>query len=230
MNTTEELIGRVIVSIQRAEALQSKIDTSVLDLDGMSSPKVRHFYNNICSYPDTRYLEVGTAGGSTIISALYKNSIQKALGMDLFLEEKNGTLGRDKFMSNCLKILGKCPQELNTKENNSDFNFYTGDCFQFDNNLTDVKYNVYMYDAGHSVEDHRLSMSKFLDVLDDRFIMIVDDWNDHRVQQGTMLGLQETSLNVKFHNYRPAKQGSTPPSWGDLKEWWNGTMIFVLEK
>lgn len=228
MNTVEELIGRAVVSIQKAESLVSKIDKSILEMEGMSSPKVRHFYNNICSYPDTRYLEVGTAGGSTIISALYNNTPQKALGMDLFLELKNGVNGREKFISNCEQKLGRVPQEIT--QGDSDFAFYTGDCFQFDNNLVKNKFNVYMYDAGHEIEDHRLAMLKFLDVLEDRFIMIIDDWNDHRVQQGTQLGLQESGLKVRFSNARPARIGATPPSWGDLSEWWNGTMILVLEK
>lgn len=41
--------------------------------DRMSSPKVRHLLNNLCSLPSTSYLEIGTWKGSTWISALFQN-------------------------------------------------------------------------------------------------------------------------------------------------------------
>ena len=52
---------------------ESKITQEVLDVVGMSSPKVRHFLNNICNRPGTRYLEIGSHFGSTLISAVRRH-------------------------------------------------------------------------------------------------------------------------------------------------------------
>ena len=41
----------------------------------MSGEKTRHFYNNICSMPDARYLEVGVWKGSSFCSAMCNNTM-----------------------------------------------------------------------------------------------------------------------------------------------------------
>ncbi len=69
----------VQTSIELAYQGSSSLTQQILNIDGMSSPKVRHFLNNLCSLPGTSYLEIGWKG-STWISALYGNkaTIQQA--------------------------------------------------------------------------------------------------------------------------------------------------------
>jgi hypothetical protein len=71
----QELIQYVQLSVENAERGQSKLTPEILTIDGMSSPKIRHFLNNICSYPGASYLEIGCWKGSTFVSALYKNPL-----------------------------------------------------------------------------------------------------------------------------------------------------------
>src|SRR5579872_3190335 len=57
--TSDILINHVQKSIKNAERGISKLSKDVLGIDGLSSSKVRHFLNNICSIPGTNYLEIG---------------------------------------------------------------------------------------------------------------------------------------------------------------------------
>jgi len=224
MSTIEELIGRVIISLRKAEDQASGLPEEILKMEGMSSPKVRHFLNNICSYPDTKYLEVGTAAGSTHISALYGNTFESVVASDLWVEIKNEG-GKQAFLDNCQQYLGGQPTE-----EKSDWQLITGDCFEIDPSELPQDINVYFFDGGHEVEDHYKAIKHFKSALAKNFIMIIDDWNDHRVQQGTAKAIDEGDYNIGFSYYCKAKPGSTPPSWGDMKEWWNGLMILVMEK
>ena len=74
VNDSEQaLIEHVLSSIEKAKAHSSRLTEEVLTLDGMSSPKVRHFLNNLCSLPNATYLEVGCYRGSTWLASLFNN-------------------------------------------------------------------------------------------------------------------------------------------------------------
>ena len=73
---SKKFIKKIHDSFRYANNKESKINNDILDIEGMSGVKSRHFFNNICSCDDTRYLEIGSFHGSTFSSALYKNKIQ----------------------------------------------------------------------------------------------------------------------------------------------------------
>ena len=60
-------------SLSNAENNISNISQEIIDLDGMSGTKTRHFYNNLLNTDDARYLEIGVWKGSSTCSAMYKN-------------------------------------------------------------------------------------------------------------------------------------------------------------
>ena len=219
--SSAELTGRVVISTNLAKNGRSKLDDKMLSYTGMSSPKIRHFLNNICSFPLTNYLEVGLATGSTMLSALWKNEHVVSYGADLWLESKNDKTGEEDFKRNYAEILGTMRTKL-----------YSGDCFKMlkQPGFFEDKINVFLYDGGHSVEDHALALTYFEPILAQNFVMIIDDWNDDRVQKGTVLGLKKSNFRVIYEQFAPAKIGSTPPHWGDMNEWWNGIAMLVMEK
>ena len=53
------LIKHVEEMLSLADNYKSNVTPEILNMDGMSGKKTRHFYNNICSMKDTRYLEIG---------------------------------------------------------------------------------------------------------------------------------------------------------------------------
>ena len=85
-----------------AENLKSKLSDEVLEIEGMAGYKTRHFYNNICSMPNTVYLEIGCFKGSSLCSAMYKNSIQCVAIDNWSLWEGP----KDEFLTNYNKFKG----------------------------------------------------------------------------------------------------------------------------
>ena len=72
-----DLIRKYIDHVEKAgvdaEKCRSKCSTDIMDLDGMSGVFTRHFYNNVVSMENTRYLEIGTWKGSSTCSAMFGN-------------------------------------------------------------------------------------------------------------------------------------------------------------
>ena len=184
-----------------------------LSNQGMSSTKNRIFLNELLSQDsnEINYLEIGTWLGSTFISALFNNSLKSAIAIDNF-SQFSGTM--TDFMTNC------------TKSNLSNFKFINSDCFNLSatdkNIIKDV--NVYFYDGDHTHEDQRKALTYYIDVLQNVFIFIVDDWNHVPTKTGTRAGLLETSLIVHKDWELPANYN------GDRDNWWNGLYVAVCEK
>ena len=61
-----KLIEHINTSLLKADNYTSKINDEILNIGGMTGKKTRHFYNNICSMDDARYLEIGTWKGSSL--------------------------------------------------------------------------------------------------------------------------------------------------------------------
>ena len=66
----------------------------------MSGKKTRHFYNNICSMKNSRYLEIGTWKGSTLCSAMCNNKM-KCVAIDNW-SQFNGP--KNEFLKNLINL------------------------------------------------------------------------------------------------------------------------------
>jgi hypothetical protein len=206
------LIDRVNDSIEKGEALQSKLTPDILNIEGMSSSKVRCFLNNLVK-ENTRYFEIGCWKGSTLISALYGNEPAFSVATDNFTEWTGGHYGEPKkeFYTNCKKYLGYIP------------NFYECDCFSI--NLESINnINCYFYDGNHSADAHERAIIHFLPCLDNIFILIVDDWNFDWISNATRSGIKKADLKIHAEWVLPADYA------GDRAKWWNGIGVYVLEK
>lgn len=204
------LIDHVRASIAAAERRESKLPDTVLKIDGMSSPKVRHFLNNLCSFSTCRYLEIGTWKGSTLISALYGNSVECATAIDNF-SEFGGP--RDEFRDNCSKYIPS-----------GGYRFFDADCFEIDKHLLQHPFNTYFYDGPHSFGGQMKAFTYFDDLMSDPFIAVVDDWNLKRVKQGTRAAFEQLGYSPIFEAELPAKRN------GDMRRWWNGLYVAVVSK
>jgi precorrin-6B methylase 2 len=192
-------------SIARAELGESKLPPDALNIVGWSSPKIKHFLNNICSLPDTNYLEIGCWQGSTFISALYGNNVN-AVGID------NCSIfdGHGLFEINCKRFL------------NGGYTFINKDCFAVDLS-TLPKFDVYFYDGGHTEEAQEKALTYFDPVLKDKCIIIIDDWNWPDVQNGTSKALQKLGYKIE-HRVEFTNGGN------DGSHWWNGLLILLINK
>ena len=207
------LIEHVKRSIKNAEVGKSNLTKEVLHLSGLSSSKVRHLLNNLCTLPNSYYLEIGVYQGSTFISALYNNTntLIDAIAIDNWSEFG---FQKDVFLNNCIHYLDK-----------NSFRFYESDSFSVNlNDIFNQPVTIYFYDGNHSVEAQRKAFTYFDAIFADIFIAVVDDWNWEQVKVPTKKAFVELGYTVLFERELPARYV------GDLENWWNGIYIAVIQK
>jgi hypothetical protein len=197
---------------------ESKISKEILELDGMTGKMTRHFYNAVCSAPETRYLEIGTWKGSSICSAIYKNT-GKFTCIDNF-SEFSSTTTRFDLMKNLDRFRG-------------DNNIIFVEEDSFDVNVAELpKFNIYLYDGDHSRKAHEMALTYYISCLDDTFIFIIDDWNWPDVRGGTIDAIKKLGLNIIHYKEIRTSYDDTqpPPDNPERIKWHNGMGIFVLQK
>lgn len=207
------LIEHVKSSIENAKRGVSKLTPDVLRIQGMSSAKGRHFLNNLCQLPETRYLEIGVWQGSTWVSALYGNSknVVHATAIENW-SEFGGP--KEAFLKNCSRFLPDIS-----------YSYVSADSFKLDkSSLFSLPINIYFYDGEHSELSQELALTYYNDVLDDLFILIVDDWNFKKVQNGTFKAISKLKYNVLFSEVLPSAR------LNDSENWWNGMYVAVIRK
>lgn len=200
---------------QNAESNISKITSDIINLDGMTGTKTRHFYNNLLSVDNMRYLEIGTWKGSSVCSAMIGNKA-RVICIDNW-SEFGGP--KNEFMANFNKFKGE-----------NDALFIESDCFKVDIS-TLPKFNIYMYDGNHTDESHYKALTHYYNCLDDTFIYIVDDWNWKCVRDGTKSAIEKLDLKVLYEKeIRLTNDDSHTPSHIARTSWWNGIYVTILQK
>lgn len=208
-----QLIAHVQTSIANAEQGLSKLTSDVLAIEGYSSSKGRHLLNNLCSLPNTNYLEIGCWKGSTWVASLFGNSatMASAVAIDNW-SELSGP--KEAFAQNCETFL-----------QNYVYRFLSTDCFSL--NLSSVfsePVTIYFYDGAHSERDQELAFTYYNEVLDDVFITVIDDWNFSSVPLGTRKAFQKLQYEILFETVLPARWNA------DRENWWNGLYVAVIRK
>tara|TARA_B100000123_G_C25736728_1_gene431812 strand:+ start:2196 stop:2855 length:660 start_codon:yes stop_codon:yes gene_type:complete len=215
------LIKHVEDCLSLADEYKSKVTPEILNMDGMSGIKTRHFYNNICSMKEASYLEIGTWKGSSICSAMCNNKMS-CLAIDNWSE-----FGCPKkiFLENFNKFKG---------ENNA--TFIEKNCWDIDVSKL-KKFNIYMYDGNHTERSHFSALNHYLPCLYDEFIYLIDDWNWEDVRNGTNKSIKDNKCEILYQKEIFTNQNGSP-AWGPGEgnrfgkdgDWHNGISIFVLKK
>jgi predicted O-methyltransferase YrrM len=211
-------ITKIKEAYETALKEESKLCKEILALDGMSGKLTRHFYNAVCSAPDTRYLEIGTWKGSSICSAMYKNT-GKFICIDNFSD----------FASTATRL--ELFKNLDTFRGDTNVTFIEENAFEVD--VAELpKFNIYLYDGDHAREAHAKALTHYISCLDDTFIYLVDDWNWSLVRDGTYDAIKELGLKTAYFIEVRTTMDDTHPEVGDPGriQWHNGIGIFVLQK
>jgi len=206
----EFILNHINTCIRKAENNESNINHDILNYSGMSGNKTRNFYNNICSLPDCRYLEIGTYHGSYSISALYKNKIDAVFidNWSLFDGDKN--------------IFYDAINKYNT---GSKITVFDNDSFKINLNEIENKFNVYLYDGGHSYEEQYKAISYYKTKLEENCIILIDDWNRTEVRNGTLDAFKDLNIKIKF-KYEILTQ--EPHYIHGADNWWDGIGMFII--
>jgi len=237
----DDMVEHARHAITNARRGVSKLISSpvVLKLEGMSDSLVRHFLNNVAAAPGTRYLEVGTFRGSTLVSALKYNEavVDSAVAIDtwwnLHPTDAGVTYDGQESLRHCIAAV-----EEHFISRGGSVTILRGDFRSPDLDWAAVEenaraasigkagtFNTYLYDGPHGEIDHYNALKGMLPKLESTFIFMVDDFNLPGVSAGTFRAIEELGLVV---------------AWGDVLgggrdgnvdgAWHNGFWVAVLHQ
>ena len=97
------------------------------------------------------------------------------------------------------------------------------------------RYNVYLFDGPHAMQDQYDGLALAAPALEDSFVFIVDDWNWAEVREGTRAAITATGMNSEYEievltsddNVHPGEKGFAT---NETSDWHNGYFISVLTK
>lgn len=208
MSFVEDLTLHIENAFAKAEREESNLANGVLNMEGLSGIKTKHFYNNLVNREGVRYLEIGTWKGSSVCSAMCGNKA-KVLCIDNW-SEFGGP--KDEFLKN-----------FNEYKGENDASFLESDSFNVDVSQL-PKFNIYMYDGNHTRESHYRALMHYHECLDDIFVFVVDDWNVQHIRDGTYDAIRHLKLTILYE-----KEIFTPENM-TWQTWWNGIYVAILQK
>lgn len=236
MDQVTKYIERVEAALDCANNRRTKLTSNQLDgVKGLSGKKIRILLNELVK-EDTNYLEVGVFTGSTFINAMYGNKPNSATAIDSFSAKDSWEMDMKVDVQYYgIKIKnGLMLHFLESCEENGvvDFTCVQSDCFDLlppdKNDLEEI--NTYLFDAGHTKEDHTKAITYYLNNLSDIFIYIVDDWNTEAVRDGTRAGFEAGFVKVHKEWEIHANTQVVDGQFRYDPDWWNGYYIAVCEK
>jgi hypothetical protein len=219
--TDPDLAGIVRHSLEQAIAGVSKLPPELLALPGMSGRKYRCFINNLIEQlPAPRYLEVGSAAGSTLCSAIFGNDVD-AVAID------NWSLFEgpyDKFFGNVALFKGQARLSFLERD------FRQVDYPSLGRIFGQAK--VYLFDGPHSYEDQYDGVMFAQPAVAPCYVQIVDDWNWPDVRGGTLKAISDLGLHTEFMcEIRTSMDNHhAPDPVMEASDWHNGYCISVLSR
>ena len=204
------------VCFQKAKREESKLTKDVLKLKGMIGTFTRHFYNNIASLGNTRLLEIGLYKGASSCCFLQGNMIRATLidNWSEFGSHKEEAVNniRKFTMASRVKIIEQ-------------------DCFTIDPALLD-QYNLYVYDGGHSYDDHYQAITKYYEYLTDIAIVVIDDWNRKSIRNATFQAIEDLNIPIFYEKEIVVNDQDIEnmPRHNAKHTWWNGIYVFAINK
>lgn len=215
----------LVRSLAAAESGRSKLPPSVLALEGYSSPTVRHFLNNLCSFASANFLEVGTWMGSTLIAASYGNP-GRFTAVDNFSHFVSSAGEGRRARERLRRVRRRFARWCRVR-------FHDSDCWApalLARLPRDV--NVYFYDGRHNSEDQYRAFTHFDPVLAPAYVAVVDDWNRRNVRDATRAALADLGHTAAWERemrttgwFRPQATGEWP-----RVHWFNGLYVAVMRK
>lgn len=215
-------VKHTIDSLDKSAMKKSNFIEDNFDIEGLSSNRVRHFLNNLCSIDNSVYLEIGSHTGSTFIPAVMGNKVE-SYAVDSF-EEQNISPARDDLKWNPVKNPKKDLLE-NIKRYNINntivFNCRATELTHF--NFVNEP-NILFYDGSHDFEEQYINLNHIIKLMSDTFILVVDDANFKDVIPSIKKTIKDKNLTPLYENQ------ILTPIIEDSTSWWNGLFIGVFKK
>ena len=218
---TDNFMNSIKISLFESLAKKKTLPEWLTKLSGLSGRKYRVLINNLVKrMKNPKYLEIGSFTGSTACSASFKNNL-KITCIDNWSQRFDQNINPEKEFNNNIK---KCITP------NSNFKVINSDFRKVDFKKIG-KFNIFLFDGPHHLEDHIDGISMVQDALENKFILIIDDWNWVQVRDGTFLALDNLKLKIISQlEIRTTHDGSNSLCDGENSDWHQGYSFFVIEK
>ena len=221
--SVEEYTQRCLDAIDNALIYKSNFNDPKFRPIGLSSNRVRHLLNNLCSHDDAVYLEMGTYMGSTLFSAIMGNDIP-AFGVDDFSDPECKPMTENVMWTEVGNAFDEFKINFEKYENGQTTFIGSSVTDLVEDDFEGHKPNVVFYDAGHDYVEQLNALSHITPFLADKFILVIDDANFDGVIDSAIQYIKEQDFDVWFER----KILSTIPE--NPSHWWNGVYVLVLEK
>ena len=219
----EEYTQRALDAIDNALVGKSNFTQEKYSARGLSSPRVRHLLNNLCSHEDAVYLEMGTYMGSTFFAAMMGNPIP-CFGVDDFSDPDCKPMSSHVYWTECGNPLEEFKVNFEKYENDNTTFIGTSIVDLKEEDFEGKKPNVVFYDADHDYVQQLNNLNHITPFLADKFILVIDDANFDGVIDSAIQYIKENNFDVWFERKILSGIPENP------NHWWNGLYVMVLEK
>ena len=219
----EEYTQRCMDAIDNASSFKSNFVSEGYEIQGITSNRVRHFLNNLCSYDDAVYLELGTLMGSTFFAATMGNNIDN-FGVDNYSEPECKPMTKNLHWNEVGNAFEEFKRYFDKYENGKS-TFIKSDILSLkEEDFDGKKPNVVFYDASHDYVQQLNNLNHIAPFLADKFILIIDDANFDGVIESAIQFVKDNNYDLYFERKILSKIIENPTHW------WNGLFVMVLEK
>ena len=190
---------------------------------GLTSDRVRHFLNNICSQEGAVYLEVGVYAGSTFCAAIENNDMVAAYANDNW-SQPDLQPGRDDISLDLSDVtMDVFVSNVERFAQNIDVSVIPGDSSNLSADDFDHKVNIIFYDGDNNEDKMNEFFSKIDSYTDDVFTLIIDDANIQSNVEVTKNFINATGWKILYER-------ELLNDFEDSSMWWNGLYVVVLSK
>ena len=197
------------------------------NVEGLTSPRVRHFLNNLCSQEGAVYLEVGVYAGSTFCAAVQNNDMVAAYANDNWSQpnlqparEDINLLLEDVTVDTFVQNL---QENITTDSLDFDIQVLNGDSSKLSKKDFTHNVNIIFYDGDNSEHKMREFFINMIDFTEDVFTLVVDDANIEENVAITKRFIDAMGLKILYERELLNDQE-------DVDMWWNGLYVVVLSK
>ena len=209
------------------KAYDPKDPDAYYNVPGLSSARVRHFLNNLCSQEGAVYLEVGVFAGSTFCAAIQNNDMVAAYANDNWSEpnlqpaRKDITLPLEDVTVNT--FVKNLQTNVTTDTLDFDIQVLNGDSSQLGKKDFKEDVNIIFYDGDNAEHKMIEFFNNMLGFTENVFTLVVDDANVEQNVAITKDWVENQKLNILYERELLNDQE-------DDKMWWNGLYVLVLSK
>ena len=219
----EKYTQRCLDAIDNALSFKSNFVSEGYEIQGITSNRVRHFLNNLCSHDDAVYLELGTLMGSTFFAATMGNDIEN-IGVDNYSDPECKPMTNNLHWSEVGNAFEEFQRHFKKYENGKSL-FLKSDILDLtEEDFQGKKPNVVFYDADHDYVQQLNALNHIAPFLADKFILVIDDANFDGVIESAIQFVKDNNYDLYFERKILSKIIENPTHW------WNGLFVMVLEK